>query len=167
MRLQTLDIRQVELAAGRQHQRAVAQCGRHPGRVLISDGVLCNVNLPGQAGNELHAGSLKQLGQRGAHCVDLRFIEAWTHPKLGHRGEYLHADVLAVVLVEQAHGTQGTPETAEACADNQDSLFHKSFPGHEGAVSCAVGLLDNYDYSCRSYRLARPVLPGIICGLCF
>ena len=56
--------------------------------------------------------------------MDLRFVEPGAHTQLRNRGEHLHGDVLTAVLVEQAHGAQCTPETAEAGADNQDGLFH-------------------------------------------
>ena len=59
VRLQTGNIRQVERAAGSQYQCAVAQCGKHPRLVQIVDGLLCNVNLLGQARYELHAGFFK------------------------------------------------------------------------------------------------------------
>ncbi|MND99591.1 hypothetical protein D3C80_919780 [compost metagenome] len=121
-----------QLAAGGKHQAVVAQCARVASLVAVANGFCLFVDVLGGAFDKTHPHRVEQPVQWREHLVHVGFVKPGADTQLGLGRQQGNFHVAALVHVQQAGGTQRTPDTTEACANNQDMLFHECFLSRSG-----------------------------------
>ncbi|MNP06068.1 hypothetical protein D3C76_980390 [compost metagenome] len=136
--------------AGSQHQAIVAQCALRTEGVAIDDLLVLGVDRVRNAFDEFHPDRLEQLAQRRRHGVHVRLVETRTDAQFRLGGKNADLHVVTSMLVQQAGGAQGAPDSTKPCANNQNVLFHRITP--EEKINRLWGLSVRAGPSCGPVR---------------